>query len=178
MKKLALALILVSFAAHAEITETGRDGKAHSYNQDEYVVVKRRPKGYKPKPRPTPSACPLVVAPAPTPQAQPEATKVYKNTFKAYLGYGPGGFSTTQVPSSITVNENFGALFGLGYSRQLSPRWSVEAVGISNHTGLLGAGYSFWSWKRLCKPLRARHSWQLRYSTYVNTDLIWPLPAV
>lgn len=144
MKIYTMLMILLATAALADeapkymqdgsITVTLKDGKKAEFSTNEYMVVPRKPKK---KSAPTP-----VVVDSGTKKA--EGTEVAgPNAIKVYVGGGPRGIEVKKNTSSVTIEQDYGAVFGLGYSRQLSSRWSLEAVGLSNKTGLLGVGLSF-----------------------------------
>ena len=115
----------------------GKDGKSRSFSHDDFAVVPRRRKkkvlAVAPKPAPAPMVCPEA-APAP---------KDNKNTVKLYAGVGPRGYETEIFSSSLHISQGYEFVMGVGYSRQLDRTWSVEAVGLTNYTALLGVGYSF-----------------------------------
>lgn len=66
-----------------------------------------------------------------------------KNKIKAYLGYGAHGYDVTLAEKNTVVRDDFKPLIGVGYERRLSPEYSVEVIGTTNETLLLGVGYSF-----------------------------------
>ena len=145
MKKLSILFLLVSLSAFAQetpsylkdasITVTLKNGKQYKYSANEYAVVKREnPKNVvieiNHEGKRTTHQSPAIVVGGP-------------NTVKALGGAGPSGLKMTIGSSSVTIEQDYGFTYGLGYSRQLNKRWSLEAVGLSNKTGLLGLGYSF-----------------------------------
>lgn len=146
MKKLIISvLLLVGFGVYAsdmpsymkdgKITVTLKDGRKYEFSTNEYMVVKREgPKDVvievDGEGKRTVHQSPAIVVGGP-------------NTVKAFGGAGPSGIKVTTGPTSVTIEQDYGAIYGLGYSRQLNKRWSLEAVGLSNKTGLLGLGYSF-----------------------------------
>lgn len=144
MKKLTFIILLLSlncFAAEAPsylkdatVTVTLKGGKTYTYSANEYAVVVRTSMDKSEPMTQTPEA--KTVEASSTTAAGP-------NTFRAFVGVGPSGFSTTTTPGSVSIEQDYGALFGVGYSRQFTPRWSLEVVGLSNKTGIMGAGYSF-----------------------------------
>lgn len=136
MSRVILLTCLVGFSAVAGETFTvTRKGNTKTYDSEEYVVVKRRKGSVAAKPKP----------PCPTPTPLVVEKEVFKkaNTVKAYGGVGPNGFDVDKLSSSAQLSKSFDAVMGLGYSRQLDPTWSAEAVGLTNGTLVLGAGLSF-----------------------------------
>jgi hypothetical protein len=117
------------------ITVTLKDGSSHKFSTNEYKVVKRE------------SLKNVVVE-----HDEQGSRKVYQspamavagpNSVRAFGGAGPSGLSVTTGASSVTIEQSYGFVYGAGYQRQLDSRWSVEAIGLSNKTGLLGVGLSF-----------------------------------
>ena len=146
MKIYAMLMMLLATAAFADeapkymrdgnITVTLKDGKKAEFSLNEYMVVPRKPKK-KAVPVPT-------VVDSGAKEKKAEGTEVAgPNAIKVYGGGGPKGLEVKKSASSVAVEQDYGAVFGLGYSRQLNKRWSLEAVGLSNKTGLLGVGLSF-----------------------------------
>jgi hypothetical protein len=142
MNRIALLLIFIAgsvFAADipsylegGTVTVTLKSGKTYSFQSDEFKVV--------PRVQAAPSMDEVrahegLVSFDPPPRRL--------NTIKLYGGYGAQGVKSAAAPTSIIVSQDFKFVFGLGISRQLTEEYSVEAVGLSNGTGLLGLGYSF-----------------------------------
>ena len=145
MRKLSLLLVFLSVTALAEgfpgymkggkIAVTLKDGKAYSYSSDEYMVVPRRKKA---KPKKEDEV--QVLAKAPAAYVEPKARP---NSLRFYGGAGPSGLSATTGTTSVKVSQDWGPVFGLGYGRKISERFSLEAEGFSNLTGVLGLGWAF-----------------------------------
>jgi len=66
-----------------------------------------------------------------------------KNSLRLLGGYGPTGVSAEQVGSKAIAFTEDGAIFGLGYTRRLNRRLSVEGSILNNGTYLLGVGFNF-----------------------------------
>lgn len=147
MKKLyaILGLLLVTTAVIASdipeylrdgnITVTLKDGKKYEFSTNEYMVVRRGSNKdvvveYDGEGKRTVYQAPAMAVAGP-------------NAIKVFGGAGPSGLEVKKGASSVTIEQDYGAVYGLGYSRQLNSRWSLEAVGLSNKTGLLGLGLSF-----------------------------------
>lgn len=137
MRKLILLLALFSISAQADQFTVTRNGKTSTFDSEEYVVVKRR-KGPKPAPK-----AEVKPAPCPEPKVVVQPAPVRKNTVKLYGGVGPSTYKTRVEGSTMHISQDYDPLFGVGYSRKVSERWSVEAIGLSNYTGILGVGYDF-----------------------------------
>lgn len=110
------------------ITVTLKNGKKYTMSGNKYEVALRAPKGV---------------------EWDKRTTYVFnryshKNSVRLLGGVGPSGALSTIVNSnSATVSTEQGFIYGVSYTRQLSKDFSVEAVGLSNATGLLGVGVSF-----------------------------------
>ena len=70
-------------------------------------------------------------------------TPILKNSIRLLGGVGPTGVSVENVGSKAFAYEDKGAVLGLGYTRRLNRRWSLEGNALTNETFLLGVGFSF-----------------------------------
>ncbi len=131
----ANAAELPEYMKDGTITVTLKDGKSYSFSTNTHMVVSR-------------FALKNVVVE----HSAEGVRKVYQspamavagpNAIKAFGGFGPTKLKVTPNAAGALVEQESGLVYGLGYSRQLNHRWSLEAVGLSNATGVLGAGYSF-----------------------------------
>jgi hypothetical protein len=136
-----LALVVLWFTITnvlaGDIVVTTTTGTAH-FDTAKWKVV---PRGVS-KPKVTPKVKDVEVVRAKEIQEYYPLTteSPLKNSLKLFGGVGPDSFDKAN-PNNVTQGFNF--VYGLGYERQLSRRWSVEAVGLANKTGLLGVGLSF-----------------------------------
>jgi hypothetical protein len=72
-----------------------------------------------------------------------EVEVIRKNRLRLLGGVGPTGSTIIAAPGIVTLSRDYGLVFGLGYSRLLSQRVSLEINVLSNATGLAGVGYDF-----------------------------------
>ena len=66
-----------------------------------------------------------------------------KNRLRVMGGVGPDGFSTSKSDKEITVKDKNEPVFGLGYERKISKRFSLGGQVISNGTYTLDLGVDF-----------------------------------
>ena len=119
----------------ATITVTLENGKTYEFAAEEYMVVKRHSE--------TDVVVEIDEEGNRTVYQAPAMAVAGPNSIKAFGGAGPSGLKASVDGSKAVIDQDYGLVYGLGYSRQLNHRWSLEAVGLSNKTGLLGLGYSF-----------------------------------
>jgi len=67
----------------------------------------------------------------------------YKNRIALYGGGGPQTLDQTDHGSYIDVDWEFQPVFGLGYSRLITERWSIGVAGFTNATFTLNVGLDF-----------------------------------
>lgn len=124
-----------SYLKGGTITVTLKNGKTYSFSADEYMVVKRH--------APTALVGPMAPAPERVVILRDKAPEPKRNTVTVYGGAGHDGLSVDKTATSLTVKQDTAPVFGFGYSRLLNDEVSLQAVGLSNSTGLLGVGLSF-----------------------------------
>lgn len=106
--------------ANSDIKRTLNDGKVQKFDGNKYMIVKR---GVKSKPE-------IKIVEKP----------VYKkNAIKLFLGYGPNDLNRRN--NSVELDSD--PLLGIGYQRMLNEDFSLEVIGISNESLLIGGGYHF-----------------------------------
>lgn len=112
--------------APAPFTDSGikrklKDGRVQKFDGNKYKIVRR---GVKSKPK-------VVV----------KEKRVYKkNTVKGFLGYGPNDLDRV---NSNRVDLEFSPFVGVGYQRHLNGEFSIEVIGTTNESLMLGGGFSF-----------------------------------
>lgn len=67
----------------------------------------------------------------------------YNNRIRLLGGIGPFNTDLDRKSNVAVFSMSYGPLFGVGYTRYLSPKWSLEFEALSNLTGVLGLGYGF-----------------------------------
>jgi len=154
MKKLIL-LFLVAAPAFASvekgtITVKLDNGTVREYPADKYLVVKRRTKKV------------VVVAKAATTSKSTSTTSDNltvtsahaeavpapaegnrRNRVRLMAGLGPNGVKVEGGPTQYLVSPAQKLVGGVGYSRLLTDRWSVDAQALTNKTYTLGLGFDF-----------------------------------
>lgn len=131
----AVAADLPGYMRDGKIVVTLKDGKSYEFSVNEYMVVRRGSGQAKAEQQ--------AEEVAPRKQAEEGPVAAGPNAVKVYGGVGPSDLKVATGATSVTIDQDYGPVLGLGYSRQLSRRISLDAVGLSNKTGLLGLGYSF-----------------------------------
>ena len=91
-----------------------------------------------------PSACPT----CPVCVKEPIIEKIIeippdKNRITVLVGVGPSGLEAKEDATGILVGSKFAPVVGLEYSRTIEDKFSVSAVGFSNETLAVGAGFSW-----------------------------------
>lgn len=74
---------------------------------------------------------------------QKEVAPSYNNRIRLLGGIGPFNTDLLKQQSKAIFSMSYGPVFGLGYTRYLSPRWSLELDVLSNFSGVVGVGYGF-----------------------------------
>ena len=73
-----------------------------------------------------------------------EIKNLYKNRLRIYGGGGPFLLHEHEYSDShVRVDQSYSIVFGLGYSRLLTDRWSLGISGFSNLSGFLNVGFDF-----------------------------------
>ncbi len=126
---------MLQYMRDGKITVTLKGGKSYEFSTNEYMVVRRDQhkdvvievdsEGQR-----TVHQSPAMVVSGP-------------NTVRVLGGVGPKDIKVTTGATSVDIEQDYSLVYGLGYSRQLNNRLSLEAVGLSNKTGVLGLGVSF-----------------------------------
>lgn len=127
----ALASDVPEYMRGGKIVVTLKDGKSYEFSTDEYMVVRRHA-----------TAPPTTEAPVQVVERSSRSEET-RNVITAFIGSGAGGLQTQHNPSSVTINSRQVGVFGFGFSRRISELFSVQAVGLSNRTGVLGLGVNF-----------------------------------
>lgn len=126
---LSMVFSMIVFAddkAPAPFTDSGikrklKDGRVQKFDGNKYKIVRR---GVKSKPK-------VVI----------KERRVYKkNTVKGFLGYGPNDLERA---NSTRVELERSPFVGVGYQRHLNEEFSIEVIGTSNESLMLGGGFSF-----------------------------------
>lgn len=107
---------------NSDIKRTLEDGKVQKFDGDRYMIVKRKKNKTKPK---------VIIR---------EKTVYKKNTVKGFVGYGPADLNRR---SSNTVDLDRQPFLGVGYQRHLNEEISVEVIGTTNESLMIGGGFSF-----------------------------------
>lgn len=138
MKHILILMLLVStvvlaeeppaFLKDASIVVTLKDGKQYTFSTDQWKVVPRLDKE-------------AVICE----QGTPVITEVESaNRIRFMGGFGPqGDISITSSATEISVSTDTGPVFGLGYDRKISKKFSLGGQVISNGTYTLGLGVDF-----------------------------------
>ena len=143
MKLLMIAMFLVPGLALA-------DGKTMPNGQkcaDGWLCVPPgKPKihkkmAQKPKPKPAPTVCPKLVV-VETKEVVKEVQTVQNNHLRLLGGVGPTGLGASGV-NPVVFTTNRMAVFGLGYGRNVSGRWSLEGEAETNGKVMVGVGYQW-----------------------------------
>lgn len=121
-----------------EVVElVGKDGHVTKFDHENYAIV--------PRIKRAPKVCPPQVE-----CHQPWNEKIIlvrpdpkNNKVKLYGGVGPRVYEAEVFSGALHISQGYELVVGLGYERRLDDDWSLEAVGLTNRTGLLGVGYSF-----------------------------------
>lgn len=96
------------------------NGKVQKFDGNQYMIVRR---GTKTEPK-------VIV----------KEKKVYKkNSLKLYVGYGPNEVEQDGINAKLDSDP----LLGVGYQRMLNEDFSLEVIGITNESLLIGGGYHF-----------------------------------
>lgn len=128
-----LLVLFLSFNVFAEapkpfqnssIERKLEDGKVQKFDGDEYMIVKRDSKK-----QPTVVEKVVVV----------EKPTYNKNAVKLFLGRGPDDLKTNG--SSVELEKN--PFLGIGYQRMLNQKFSVELIGTTNQSLMIGGGFHF-----------------------------------
>lgn len=137
MKKittLILMLFTINLFANEQIFENSKierklkNGKTQKFDGNEYMIVKR---GVKRKP--------IVVTKTTVVEVE-RVKKVYKkNAVKLFLGHGPSDLSVQN--NSVSLEKE--PFLGVGYQRMLNESFSIELIGTTNESIMLGGGYHF-----------------------------------
>ena len=70
--------------------------------------------------------------------------KMRRNRVSLYGGAGPNGLKkTVSSPTHAIVKQLYGPVFGLGYSRLITDRWSIGVSGFTNLSFFLNVGFDF-----------------------------------
>lgn len=112
------------FLKDANITVTLKDGKQYTFTANEWKVVPRLDK---------------VKVNERTVVVQSEQN----NRLTILGGVGPKGLNVTKSQDEITVENKKEGVFGLGYSRKITKRFSLGGQVISNGTYTLDLGVDF-----------------------------------
>ena len=97
------------------------NGKVQKFDGNKYKIVRRNAKRKAPK---------VIV----------KEKRVYKkNAVKLYLGYGPNDLNR----NNNTVELDSDPFLGIGYQRMLNEDFSIEAIGTTNESLIIGGGYHF-----------------------------------
>lgn len=127
----ALAQEAPEYMKGAVITVKTKDGKEYKFSGDEYAVVIRSSMGKQKQS-------------APENNSQKQLLVERKrHIVKAYAGYGPKGLSTSKDSNSVTVEQDYDAVLGLGYTYMFSDSFGVGASYLTNHTELLDLEFNF-----------------------------------
>lgn len=105
---------------NSDIKRTLEDGKVQKFDGDKYMIVRRGKKK--------------------TPKVIVKEKKVYKkNAVKLYLGYGPNDLDKGNNRADLDSDP----FIGVGYQRMLNEDFSIEAIGTTNESLMIGGGYHF-----------------------------------
>lgn len=115
------------------IRVTLTDGQTYTFSLNDWKVVPRVQEA----PAPTPAPAPQVVVREVTREER-------KNTLTLRGGYGRTGNLDVQTPApgTVQVNPSSGFIFGLGYSRRLTEKYSLGGS-LMNNGGTVDLGYHF-----------------------------------
>lgn len=94
-----------------------KNGKLQKFDGNKYKIVKRRKTKSKTK----------------------KQVKTKKNAVKLFLGYGPDDLD--KEGNRVELDRN--PFLGIGYQRMLNKEFSVEAIGTTNESLMIGGGYHF-----------------------------------
>lgn len=131
MKFLLIMLILFNLSSFAEdvpkafkdsdIKRTLKNGVVQAFDGDQYMIVKRGAKKKEQKP--------IIV----------EKQIHKKNAIKVFIGYGPNELHAINNGAELDKD----AFIGIGYERMLNKEFSVEIIGNTNESIMIGGGYHF-----------------------------------
>lgn len=154
-----LILLLVSTAAFAGTITLEENGVKRTFPTTGYYVGKKGPA----KKKVVAAAKPKATAPQPE-QAKCVSTaeeaehtahaimelnealygqKLRKNRIRAVGGIGPQGVAVDGGPAEYTVSPSMKAVVGVGYSRLITDRISLDAQALTNKTYTLGVGFDW-----------------------------------
>lgn len=137
MKPFIIFLMLFSVSLFAEdkapkpfqnssIERKLEDGKVQKFDGDKYMIVKR---GAKKKP--------AVITRTVTIEVEKPVYR--KNALKLFLGHGPNELQKNG--NSIELDKD--PFIGLGYQRMLNQKFSIEIIGTTNESIMIGGGFHF-----------------------------------
>lgn len=66
-----------------------------------------------------------------------------RNRITLYGGGGPMDLHKHEEATGVDVHQSYNAVFGLGYSRLVTDRWSIGIAGFTNATFMLSIGLDF-----------------------------------
>lgn len=147
MKLLVCFLMLMAYNASASeievpklfvdstITTTLKNGKQFTFDGNEWMVVRRKPKINLVQSNET------VISKKELSFLKDNQQK--DNRVRILGGIGPTGFKHSSNSNSVEISTKSGAVGGLGYDRMLNKNMSLGGQALSNGTFLLGAGYDF-----------------------------------
>lgn len=116
-----------AFLKDATIVVTLKSGKQYAFSANEWKVVPRLDKETVCTIKPE-----LVIREEQTP-----------NRARFFGGVGQDGFNSKVEPNRHKVSTSYGPVFGMGYDRMISKRFSLGGQAISNGTYTLGLGFDF-----------------------------------
>lgn len=100
------------------------NGKLQKFDGNKYMIVKR---GTKTKPK-----VKVVVK---------EKLVQKKNAVKLFIGHGPENDITRESQNRVSLERD--AFLGIGYQRMLNEEFSLEVIGTTNESLMIGGGFHF-----------------------------------
>ncbi len=122
-------IVVPEYMKGAIIIVKTKDGKEYKFSGDKYAVVIRSGMS-KQKSSQQQSKGPMLV-------------EQKKHSVRGYVGYGPNGLKTKRHSSSVTVEPEYNAVFGFGYTYRINETWGIGASYLTNQTELLNLDFNF-----------------------------------
>lgn len=141
MKKLIMLSLLISSVASAEIWDSP-NGKMECKPMDAPKVIKKK-RAVKPKEPPKPLVVEKIVEKVVEKTQVVEVPTYKKNRVSLLFGLAPNGYDFERSDRVVYVSDSSGPALGLSYERQLSEKWGLQVIGITNYSILLGPTYSW-----------------------------------
>ena len=80
-------------------------------------------------------------------EVEVKVVKPYKNRLALYGGFGPSGLDRSDTSystvTSVVVDQDYTGVFGIGYSRNITNRFSLGGIAFTNNSYVLSFGLDF-----------------------------------